>query len=66
MGGGKTGKSVVYNMLTFENRQLYYKIHNIPSEFKQKIANSLWGLNTGIFIFLIKIVAVDPIHILIF
>ena len=36
MGGGKTGKSVVYNMLTFENRQLYYKIHNIPNKFKQK------------------------------
>ena len=38
MGGGKNGKSVVYNMLTFENRQLYYQIHNIPSEFKQKTA----------------------------
>jgi hypothetical protein len=37
MGGGKSGKSVVYDMLTFENRQLYYQIHNIPSEFKHKI-----------------------------
>jgi hypothetical protein len=36
MGGGTTGKSVVYDILNFENRQLYYKIHNIPSEFKQK------------------------------
>ena len=38
MGGSKSGKSVVYDILTFENRQLYYQIHNIPSEFKQKVA----------------------------
>jgi len=38
MGGGKSGKSVVYDILTFENRQLYYQIHNVPSKFKQKIA----------------------------
>ena len=38
MGGGKSGKSVVYDMLTFEKCQLYYQIHNISNEFKQKIA----------------------------
>ena len=36
MGGGKTEKSVVYHMLTFENRQLYYILNNTPSEFNQK------------------------------
>ncbi len=38
MGGSKSGKSVVYDILTFENRQLYYQIHNILSKFKQKVA----------------------------
>jgi hypothetical protein len=32
MGGGTDGKSVVYNIMSFENRQLYYKINNTPKK----------------------------------
>lgn len=33
MGGGTDGKSVVYNIMSFENRQLFYLINNIPKKF---------------------------------
>ena len=32
MGGGIKGKSVVHNIMEFENRQLYYLINNTPQE----------------------------------
>ena len=33
MGGGTDGKSVVYNIMSFENRQLFYLINNTPKKF---------------------------------
>ena len=32
MGGGIKGKSVVQDIMEFENRQLYYLLYNIPKE----------------------------------
>jgi hypothetical protein len=32
MGGGSKEKSVVYDIMEFENRQLYYLINNIPQK----------------------------------
>lgn len=32
MGGGTRGKPVVYDIMEFENRQLYYLINNTPQE----------------------------------
>jgi hypothetical protein len=32
MGGGTDGKSVVYNIMSFENRQLFYLINNTPKK----------------------------------
>ena len=32
MGGGTDGKSVVYNIMSFENRQLYYLINDTPKK----------------------------------
>lgn len=39
MGGGKNKKPVVYDILVFENRQIYYLIHNIPNEITCKYVN---------------------------
>ena len=33
MGGGTDGKSVVYNIMSFENCQLFYLINNTPKKF---------------------------------
>ena len=33
MGGGNKENSVVYDMMSFENRHLFYLINNIPKEF---------------------------------
>ncbi len=33
MGGGTDGKSVVYNIMSFENRQLFYLINNTSKKF---------------------------------
>jgi len=35
-GGGTTGNPVVYDILAYENRQIYYMLHNIPTVYKQK------------------------------
>jgi len=32
MGGGTDGKSVVYNIMSFENCQLFYLINNTPKK----------------------------------
>jgi hypothetical protein len=32
MGGGTDGKSVVYNIMSFKNRQLFYLINNTPTK----------------------------------
>ena len=32
MGKGTDGKLVVYNIMSFENRQLYYLINNTPKK----------------------------------
>jgi hypothetical protein len=32
MGGGKKTEPVVYDILVFENRQIFYLINDIPSE----------------------------------
>jgi hypothetical protein len=32
MGGGKKIKPVVYDILVFENRQIFYVTNNIPNE----------------------------------
>ena len=37
MGGGIKGKSVVQDIMEFENRQLYYLINNTPTEYHQKL-----------------------------
>ena len=33
MGGGNKKISIVYDMMSFENRQLFYVISNTPKEF---------------------------------
>ncbi|RHZ77741.1 hypothetical protein Glove_173g20 [Diversispora epigaea] len=40
MRGGTDGKSVVYNIMSFENRQLYYKINNTPKKIIVRNINS--------------------------
>ena len=39
MEGDKQMKSVVYDMLVFENRQIFYLINNIPNEITYKNIN---------------------------
>ena len=39
MGGGKKNIPVVYDMLVFENRQIFYLINNIPNEITCKNIN---------------------------
>ena len=39
MGGGKKNIPVVYDMLVFENRQIFYLINNIPNEISCKNIN---------------------------
>lgn len=39
MGGGKSKKPVVYDILVFENRQIFYLINNIPKEITCKNIN---------------------------
>jgi len=39
MGGGKKLKPVVYDILVFENRQIFYLINNIPNEISCKHIN---------------------------
>lgn len=36
MGGGNKANSVVHNILTYENRQLYFLMNNIPKSIVQK------------------------------
>ncbi|CAB4442449.1 unnamed protein product [Rhizophagus irregularis] len=40
MGGGIKGKSVVHDIMEFENRQLYYLINNIPQEIQMRNINA--------------------------
>jgi len=37
MGGGNLNKPVVYDIMIYETRQLYYLIHNTPIAFQRKI-----------------------------
>jgi len=39
MGGGKQKKPVVYDMLVFENQQIFYLINNIPNKITCKNIN---------------------------
>jgi hypothetical protein len=39
MGGGKKNKPVVYDILVFENRQIFYLINNTPNEISCKNIN---------------------------
>ena len=39
MGGGKKNLPVVYDILVFENRQIFYLINNIPNEITCKNIN---------------------------
>jgi hypothetical protein len=39
MGGGKKKNSVVYDMLVFENRQIFYLINNTPNKIMCKNIN---------------------------
>ncbi len=39
MGGGKQMKPVVYDILVFENWQIFYLINNIPNEITCKNIN---------------------------
>jgi hypothetical protein len=32
MGGGTDGKSVVYKIMSFENRQIFYLMNNTPKK----------------------------------
>ncbi|PKK65108.1 hypothetical protein RhiirC2_786616 [Rhizophagus irregularis] len=40
MGGGIKGKSVVQDIMEFENRQLYYLLNNIPQEIQIRNINA--------------------------
>jgi hypothetical protein len=40
MGGGTDGQSVVYKIMSFENRQLFYLINNTPTEIKFRSIDS--------------------------
>jgi hypothetical protein len=39
MGGGKKNKPVVYDILVFENRQIFYLINNTPNDISCKNIN---------------------------
>jgi hypothetical protein len=39
MGGGQKNKPVVYDILVYENRQVFYLIHSIPNEITCKSIN---------------------------
>jgi len=36
MGGGKSKKPVINDILCYENWQLYYQIHNTPIKYTRK------------------------------
>ena len=36
MGGGKSKKPVIYDILCYENWQLFYQMHNIPIKYTRK------------------------------
>ena len=40
MGGGIENKSVVYNIMSFENQQLFYLINDTPKEINSRNINS--------------------------
>jgi len=40
MGGGIKGNPVVYDIMEFENRQLYYLINNTPQEIQMRHINA--------------------------
>jgi hypothetical protein len=40
MGGGAEKKSVVYNILSFENRQLFYLVNKTPKEINARNIDS--------------------------
>lgn len=40
MGGGTEKKSVVYNIMSFENRQLFYLINKTPKEINSRNIDS--------------------------
>ena len=40
MGGGIKGKSVVQDIMEFENHQLYYLLNNIPQEIQIRNINA--------------------------
>ena len=40
MGGGIKGKSIVHDIMEFENRQLYYLINNTPQEIQMRNINA--------------------------
>ena len=40
MGGGTEKKSVVYNIMSFENRQLFYLINKTPKEINARNIDS--------------------------
>jgi hypothetical protein len=40
MGGGIKGKSVVQDIMEFENRQLYYLLNNTPQEIQIQNINA--------------------------
>lgn len=37
MGGDKVRKSVVYDIMMYKNRQMYYRIHNVPTTYLRKV-----------------------------
>ncbi|RIB02052.1 hypothetical protein C2G38_2228954 [Gigaspora rosea] len=37
MCGGKIHKPVVYDIMEYENRQIYYQIHNIPTTYSREV-----------------------------
>jgi hypothetical protein len=39
MGGGKKNKPVVYDILVYENRKIFYLINDIPNEITYKNIN---------------------------
>ena len=46
MGGGKKNLPVVYDILVFENRQIFYLINIIPNEITCKNINIYDSKNT--------------------
>ena len=47
MGGEIKGKSVVHDIMEFENRQLYYLINNISQEIQMRNINAEDKENKG-------------------